>query len=142
LSTAIAALFCLVVGVTDGDTLKVRCGSPGAFEQVTVRLAEIDAPERRQPYGERSRQTLADLCFQVDVMVRPTTKDRYGRTIARVECRGTDASSNQVQTGMAWAYTKYLTDPEIQRLEAAARAIQIGLWADAEPIAPWEWRKH
>lgn len=59
----IAALLCFVIGITDGDTIKARCGAPGAYQQVTVRLAAIDAPERRQPFGEVSRQHLAALCF-------------------------------------------------------------------------------
>ena len=137
----IGSVICLVVGVTDGDTLKVRCGVPGAYEQITIRLAEIDAPERRQAYGERSHQALAQLCFKVDAVIKPTTKDRYGRTIARVECNGEDASAKQVRAGMAWAYTKYLTDPGIQQLELDARGAKVGLWADADPIPPWEWRK-
>lgn len=135
-----AALLCLVVAITDGDTLKARCGDPGAYEQVTIRLAEIDAPERRQPYGEASRQALADLCFQRQAKITPRTKDRYGRTVARVECVGKDASAELARAGMAWAYTRYLTDPEIKRLELAARAAGVGLWAEPNPVPPWEWR--
>lgn len=59
-----ASLLCLVVGIADGDTLKVRCGEPGQYEQIKVRLQGIDAPERKQPFGERARQTLAELTFQ------------------------------------------------------------------------------
>jgi len=81
-----AALLCLVVAITDGDTLKARCGSVGAYEQVTIRLAEIDAPEMHQPFGDRSKQSLASLCFQVDATIEPVIKDRYGRTVARVNC--------------------------------------------------------
>lgn len=135
-----AALLCLVVAISDGDTLKARCGEPGAYEQVTIRLAEIDAPEKRQPYGEASRQALAALCFQQQAAVTPATRDRYGRTVARVACAGQDASAAQVRTGMAWAFTRYLTDPEIARLEAAARAAGVGLWTDPDPVPPWDWR--
>jgi endonuclease YncB( thermonuclease family) len=66
---------------------------------------------------------------------------RYGRTVARVICAGTDASAAMVRTGMAWAYTRYLTDPQIQAMEVVARRERLGLWADAHPIPPWEWRK-
>ena len=136
------ALLCLIIAISDGDTLKARCGEPGAYQQITVRLAEIDAPEKRQAFGERSRQALAALCFQEQAAIRPTTRDRYGRTVARVECRGRDVSAEQVRAGMAWAYLKYLTDPEIARLEAAARAARVGLWADHdEQIPPWLWRQ-
>lgn len=136
---------CLVVGIADGDTLTARCGQPGAYEQVKVRLAEIDAPEKKQPFGERSRQSLANMCFQREAVLRPTTIDRYGRTVARVECDGRDANADQVRAGMAWAYTHYQTDPAIPLLEHQARRARIGLWSDlgtaAEPTAPWEWRK-
>lgn len=129
-----ATLLCLVVGISDGDTLTARCGQPDAYKQVKVRLAEIDAPEKKQPFGERSRQNLASLCFQKEAEIRPTAKDRYGRTVARVSCAGQDANAAQVRDGMAWAYTKYLTDPGFARLHR-------GLWADKEPVAPWEWRR-
>ena len=137
----IAVMLCLVVAITDGDTLKARCGEPGAYQEVKVRLAEIDAPEKRQPFGQRSKETLAALCFQEQATIRPATTDRYGRTVARVECKGKDASAELTRQGMAWAYTKYLRDPEIKRLELAARAARVGLWRDAAPVPPWEWRK-
>lgn len=136
----IEALLCIVVAVSDGDTLKARCGGPTQYQQVTVRLAEIDAPEKQQAFGNRSKKALSDLCFQQPATIRPTTRDRYGRTVARVECGDKDASAEQVRNGMAWAFTRYLTDPEIARLEVSARAQHSGLWADNEPIAPWEWR--
>lgn len=110
-----------------------------------IRLAEIDAPEKKQPFGERSRQALASLCFQREAVLRPTTTDRYGRTVARVECDCRDANAEQVRAGMAWAYTQYQADPAIPHLELQARRTRTGLWSDlgtaAEPMAPWEWRK-
>lgn len=137
----IEAVLCLVVAINDGDTLKARCGELGRYEQVSIRLAEIDAPEKRQPFGNRSKQVLSDLCFQQLATITPLKRDRYGRTVARVECRGLDSSAEQVRTGMAWAFTRYLTDPEISRLEDAARKAGVGLWRDPDPVAPWEWRK-
>lgn len=139
-----ATLLCLVVGISDGDTLTARCGEPGAYQQVKVRLAEIDAPESGQAWGHRSKQHLSDLCHRVVAAIRPTTTDRYGRTVARVECRGKDANLEQVRAGMAWAYTKYQTDPAFAPAERAARAARVGLWADlgtaAPPVAPWDFR--
>ena len=132
-----AILLCLVVAITDGDTLKVRCDNS---RQKVIRLAEIDAPEKAQPFGDRSRQHLADLCFQKRAEVQPQARDRYGRTVARVTCEGKDADADQVRTGMAWAYTKYLKDPTIKALEVDARGDHRGLWADAAPIPPWAWR--
>lgn len=131
---------CLVVGVTDGDTLKLRCGAPGSYQQITVRLAEVDAPEKGQPFGRRSRQSLSDLCLRTQALLLPQAVDRYGRAVGRVTCRGRDASEHQVERGMAWSYTRYLTDPQIPRLEATARASRSGLWADTDATAPWEWR--
>ncbi|RYE40683.1 MAG: hypothetical protein EOP24_39940 [Hyphomicrobiales bacterium] len=133
-------LLCLVVGVSDGDTLKARCGQPGAYEQVTVRLAEIDAPEKSQPFGQRSKEHLSGLCFGKQAKIRPSTRDRYGRTVARVTCAGADANVEQVSAGMAWAYTRYQTDPKFTQHEQQARATRAGLWRDAKPVAPWEWR--
>lgn len=136
-----SALLCLVVAIADGDTLTARCGNPGAYQQVKVRLAEIDAPEKAQPFGQRSRQHLAALCFQQEATIRATARDRYGRTVARVECRGQDANLQQARAGMAWAYTKYLTDPAIARAQDSARAERAGLWGDSAPIPPWDWRR-
>lgn len=133
-----AILLCLVTAITDGDTIRVRC--PEEPVQV-VRLAEIDAPERRQPWGDRSRQHLAELCHEMKAEIRPQTRDRYGRTVARVTCAGQDASVVQVQAGMAWAFTKYLTDKSFSASEAQARAAGRGLWADPTPVAPWKWRR-
>lgn len=136
-----AALLCLVVGISDGDTLTARCGEPGAYEQVKVRLSAIDAPEKAQPFGQRSRQHLADLCFQVEARITPKTKDRYGRTVADVECRGQDAGTAQVKAGLAWYYVRYGKGYEqLAQVEADARARKAGLWLDAHPTPPWEWR--
>lgn len=126
--------------MSDGDTLTARCGEPGAFREVKVRLAEIDAPEKRQPFGQRSKASLAAQCFGAWATIQPQTVDRYGRTVGRVECRAGDASSRQVEAGMAWFFTRYGTDPRIKVLEDAARASRVGLWADPAAVAPWEWR--
>lgn len=136
---------CLVVGVSDGDTLTARCPTADPahpFQQIKVRLAEIDAPESGQPYGRRSKEHLSELCFNVEATIRPTTTDRWGRTVARVECRGKDANLEQVRAGLAWAFTKYQTDAEFPRAERAARAARVGMWADTEQQqSPWEFRR-
>lgn len=133
-----AALLCLVVGISDGDTLKVRCPDQ---PQMVVRLAEIDAPEKAQPYGQRSKEWLSTLCFKKQAEVRPASRDRYGRTVARVICAGSDANAAMVRAGMAWAHTRYLTDPQIRAMELVARRERLGLWADAHPVPPWQWRR-
>lgn len=137
-----AALLCLVVGVSDGDTLTARCGEAGAYEQVKVRLSAIDAPEKAQPFGQRSRQHLADLCFQQQATITPKTKDRYGRTVADVECRGQDAGQEQVRAGLAWYYVRYGKGYEhLAELQALAKSTRRGLWVDRDQLAPWEWRR-
>ncbi len=140
MTTMLDLAICLVVAISDGDTLTARCGNPGAHRQVKVRLAEMDAPEKAQPFGNRSRQHLAALCFQQQATIRPTARDRYSRTVARVECRGQDANLQQVRAGMAWAYTKYLTDPSIASEQEGARAARVGLWNDPSQVPPWVWR--
>ena len=126
-----------VVAVADGDTITVLKD----LQQVKIRLTEIDAPEKKQAFGNRSKESLSDLCFGKTATLIEKSKDRYGRTLARVTCDGTDANAEQVRRGLAWAYTKYLTDPQIKVLEEEARASRLGLWRDETPVPPWEWRK-
>ena len=132
---------CLVVGVSDGDTLKVRCGAEPDYRQITIRTNEIDAPEKKQPVGQRSKESLSALCFQQQAVVTPDKRDRYGRTVAAVRCRGQDVGLHQVTAGMAWWFVKYGRDAAVQAAEGRARAGRLGLWADAGPVAPWEFRR-
>jgi endonuclease YncB( thermonuclease family) len=136
-----ASLACIIIGIADGDTLKARCEMPDGQTNITVRVAEIDAPEKRQAWGQRSRQHLAATCFEKVAVVRPRTTDRYGRTVARVECDGTDASAEQVRAGMAWVFDRYVTDRSLYAVQDEARSLRTGLWADAQPMSPWEWRR-
>jgi endonuclease YncB( thermonuclease family) len=127
-----------VVSVHDGDTLTVLVGK----QQVKVRLADIDAPELRQPYGGRSKESLAALCFQEAAKLVQTARDRYGRAVGRVECAGMDASVHQVATGMAWVFPRYAPkDSPLYRLEAEAKLARRGLWEDSGAVPPWEWRR-
>lgn len=132
-----AAFFAGVIGISDGDTLTVL----HERQPIKIRVAEIDAPEKKQPFGTRSKQSLSDLCFGKQAEVFPQKTDRYGRTIARVKCDGQDASAHQVQVGMAWVFDRYVTDRSLYLLQDMARAGGRGLWADAGPVPPWEWRK-
>jgi endonuclease YncB( thermonuclease family) len=105
-----------------------------------VRLAEIDAPERRQPFGTRSRQHLTELCQGKPASIKRTATDRCWRTVARVQCDGIDANAEQVRAGMAWVFDRYATDAALYAIEADARRAVRGLWADPRPITPWVWR--
>jgi len=137
-----AAILCLVVGISDGDTLTARCGEPGAYERVKVRVAAIDAPEKAQPFGQRSRQHLAELCFQQQASIKTQSKDRYGRTVADVECQGQDVARAQVQAGMAWVYTQYAKGyGHLFPAQERAKDGRLGLWS-VEAVPPWEWRRN
>jgi len=129
-----------VVGVTDGDTLTVLRGQ----EQVRVRLYGIDAPERRQPWGDRARQVLGELAYGQTVEVQEMDRDRYGRTVARLEAQGRDVGRELVRQGLAWVYERYcatLDCEAMRRAQADAKANRAGLWADPSPAPPWEWRR-
>ena len=110
--------------------------------QVKVRLTDIDAPELRQPFGTRSKQSLSQLCFGKIAALDVRGKDRYKRSLARVTCDGTDANAEQVRRGFAWTYTRYArADSPLHAIEGEARAAHRGLWADATPVPPWDWRR-
>jgi endonuclease YncB( thermonuclease family) len=128
-----------VVGITDGDTLTLLYEGN---QQVRIRLAEIDAPESRQPYGNRARQELSDLAFGKDVTVTVQDIDRYGRTVGRVYDGSLDVNAEMVRQGAAWVYRQYSHDPLLLRHEQDARDARRGLWAlpEAEHMPPWEWR--
>ena len=135
---ALVALVLVVVGVSDGDTLPVQDGDV----KTILRLAEIDAPERTQAYSQVSRRNLEALCRNAKaVEYKPVDTDRYGRTVAHVWCDGVYVNWRQVQDGLAWCFTKYLKHPdECLPLERTAKAERRGLWREAAPMAPWEFR--
>lgn len=106
-----------------------------------IRLAEIDAPESHQDYGQRAKQALGNLVFGRQVSVDDGGKDRYGRTLGRVYLGQLDVNAEMVRTGYAWVYVKYARDRSLFALEDEARAARRGLWAGRESVPPWEWRK-
>ena len=127
-----------VVSVHDGDTLTVLVER----RELKVRLTDIDAPELKQPFGTRSRQSLAELCFGKDASLDVRGRDRYKRTLAIVTCAGTDANAEQVRRGYAWTYTRFArADSPLIAIEYEARGAHRGLWADATAVAPWDWRR-
>ena len=138
----IEILFCLVVGISDGDTLKARCGEPGAYEEVRVRLVAIDAPERGQDFGNKARQHLSDLCFQKEAQLTVHDTDRYGRKVAEVVCDDVNAGDALVETGLAWVYPRYAKDHEyLYDFQNHAQSWELNIWSQPDPILPWEWRK-
>lgn len=133
-----ALLLGLVVAISDGDTLTILDDQK---HQVKIRLAEIDAPEKKQPFGTRSRQSLGELCHEKRAEVSVTDRDRYGRTVGRVSCAGIDANAEQIRRGMAWVYDQYARDPTLYTLQKEAQDRRRGLWADAHPVRPSDWRR-
>ena len=128
----------LVVRVMDGDTLEML----DQGHALRIRLAYIDAPEKGQPFAEKSRQKLAQLCAGRTAIAAKVDTDRYGRTVADVHCQSHHANEELVQEGLAWVYRKYTqTDNPLYAEEASARAARRGLWLDADPTPPWEWRR-
>lgn len=126
-----------VIGIADGDTLTVlQDGRPAR-----IRLANVDAPEKRQGFGERAKQSLAELCFRKDAVLKVVSTDRYGRAVALVSCAGIDVNRTQVERGLAWVYAQYNQDPGLPALQAAAAAERRGLWVDPHPVPPWEFRR-
>lgn len=131
-----------VVAVLDGDTITVL----REREQTRVRIAGIDAPEKKQAFGQRSKQSMSDCAFGKDVVVEWKKLDRYGRTIGKVVADGVDCGLRQVELGMAWHYKAYAKDQSREDREAyagaedRAKAERRGLWVDADPTPPWEYR--
>ncbi len=151
-----AVLQARVVGISDGDTIKVL---DQRKEVHKIRLAGIDAPEKRQAFGQRSKQHLSDLVFAKAVNVEYEKRDRYGRIIGKVlvadpECHlddcppSLDAGLALIKAGMAWHYKRYQKDQtaEDRRLygfeEDRAKSERVGLWRDDSSVPPWEFRRH
>ena len=128
-----------VVAITDGDTIKLL--TP-AKQQIKVRLADIDTPERGQPYGKKARQVLGDKIHRRQVEVEEVTIDRYKRLVGRVFLEGRNINAEMVEDGAAWVYRKYNRDPQLLELERQAREQGRGLWAlqPDQRMPPWEWR--
>lgn len=128
----------IVTGVADGDTFYMQIEG----RSTRVRLAEIDAPEKKgQPFGRRAEQSLRELVGKQPVTVTWSKSDRYGRPIVQVEASGVNVNAEQVRRGYAWVYRKYAETPWLYVLEDGARLERRGLWADPAPVEPWVWRK-
>ena len=127
-----------VVNAHDGDTLTAL---DDTNTQHRIRLQGIDAPELGQPFGRVSRDRLAALAKGKAATITPHGRDRYGRTIATIEIEHDELGHRLVAEGRAWHYSRYSYDATLDAAQRAARAARRGLWADAKPVPPWEWRK-
>jgi endonuclease YncB( thermonuclease family) len=127
-----------VVKIADGDTLTVLDGSNS---QHKIRLAGIDAPEKGQPFGTKARESLAGKVFNQTVRVEVIDVDRYKREVGRIFLSERFINMEMVRGGFAWRYIRYDKPGEFTAAEADAREHGRGLWADKNPMAPWDWRK-
>lgn len=128
----------IVTAIIDGDTFEAR--EAGA-ETVRVRLAQIDAPEGDQPYGERAKENLRRLIGGRTVVITQTATDRYGRVVAEVWVGDRNVNRQMIVEGAAWAYGRYLTDNSLLAAEERARSEARGLWAQSDAVSPQEWRR-
>jgi micrococcal nuclease len=126
-----------VIAVLDGDTVLIR----RAKGVLKIRLADIDAPEKAQPFGASSQQSLSGMVLGKQVKVVSQAMDQYGRMVAHLSVNGLDVNTEQIRRGMAWEYSHYHSNHELIALEAEARQAPRGLWAMSHPTPPWDWRK-
>ncbi len=132
-----------VIRVADGDTLTIRTAQPLDYR---IRISGIDAPEKGQPFGNRSKQNLAQLTLNKQARLDCYKTDRYQRKVCRVSVEGRDVGLEQVRVGAAWwyrAYVKKQTVAERREYESAEdqpKAAKLGLWHDKDSVPPWEWR--
>ena len=127
-----------VVKIADGDTLTALSAD---LRQVKCRLYGIDAPEKKQAYGQASKLSLAQLSFGRTAQIDIVGHDRYGRSICRIAVGGVDINKEQIARGMAWMYRQYASDPSYSDAESAAQARHVGIWREAQPVAPWDFRR-
>lgn len=128
-----------VIGILDGDTIAVL--NEDGQSQTRCRLAQIDAPEKRQDFGQAAKKELSSIIFGKSITVVVTGKDQYERAICKISLGSLDVNLLMVQRGMAWVYQKYNNDSNYSSAEAVAKARKIGLWIDPKPVAPWEFRR-
>ena len=129
-----------IVGITDGDTVKLLTVDKTL---VKVRVANIDCPERKQPFSARAKQFTSNQIFEKQVKLEYLKKDRYGRYICNIIYDDSlNLSKQLLKNGMAWHYVKYSNDDSLQVLEDEAKKSKVGLWQDPNAIPPWEWRSN
>jgi endonuclease YncB( thermonuclease family) len=127
-----------VIAVVDGDTLMLL---DAGSKRHRVRLAGVDAPERGQPFYVESARSLAAVCYRKPAILETAGKEGAAPLVAKVECAGVDASSEQVRRGMAWTSKPYAPiGSALYEAEAYARLRKLGLWESPDPVPPWDWR--
>ncbi len=126
-----------VIKVKDGDTIVILDDN---YTQYTIRVADIDCPEKRQPFGKKAKQFVSNEIFGKIVKIKVKGKDRYGRTIGYVIYGKKDLSEELLKNGLAWNYRRYSDKEHYQELEDIARKNKVGLFIDPNPIYPPDYR--
>lgn len=126
-----------IIGVTDGDTVKVM--SDGIVH--TIRMSNIDAPETKgQPFGQQAKMQLSSKIFGKNVSVKVDGKDHYNRQLGTIMLENRNINLEMVQEGYAWCYRQYCKDGRFMAAETSARNSNLGLWSMPYAVAPWEFR--
>lgn len=131
-------LTCVIIAISDGDTLTCLDNQKN---QHKIRLAEIDAPEKKQEFGTQAKEALSNLVYNKIVTVNYSEKDRYNRIIGYVNKGNTDINYAQIQKGFAWFYETYGRSAVYKQAQSTAQMNKIGLWQGDKIIAPWDFRK-
>ncbi|KPH13264.1 nuclease [Chryseobacterium sp. ERMR1:04] len=128
-----------IIGIKDGDTVVALLADK---TQETLRLAEVDCPEKKQPFGNNAKQFTSSKVFGKEVIFYRVTKDRYRRTIAKIFYDNNKyLSAEIIKSGYGWWYFKASKDLQLQEYEMLARKKKRGLWADKNAMSPWDFRK-
>ena len=127
-----------VISIADGDTLTVLTADK---QQIKVRLSGIDTPERKQAFGTQAKQALSAKVFGKTVRIKDNGQDRYKRTLGDVFLGSRWINLELVEEGYAWHYKAYSKDKKLAEAEKTARKAKSGLWADSNPVPPWEFRR-
>lgn len=148
-----SSIFCLLLAVNfsahaaelapkityfyDGDTVKIK----DSFREYKLRLTDIDAPERNQSYGKTARRALIQLCKNSSVQTYITGIDKYQRNLGKLTCDNQDVSIYMLKNGHAWFNRRYSMDYTLDVIEQESRLQKLGLWKQANPTPPWQWRQ-
>ncbi|HQN65743.1 MAG TPA: thermonuclease family protein [Methylophilus sp.] len=122
----------------DGDTVKINDNG----QTFKLRITDIDAPERNQTYGLKSRRALMKLCTRADIRYQISGVDKYQRKVGKLQCNQQDVSLYMVQNGHAWFADHFSSDYTLYLAQKEAQQAKLGLWQDSKPSPPWLWRKN
>ena len=129
-----------VVKIVDGDTITAL---DAQNTTIKIRMYGIDAPESKQAFGQKAKQALTTAIATKIVTVIDHGTDIYGRMLGTIWLDGYDTNASMVDSGYAWVYRfeDNAIVPGYIKYESAAQKEAKGLWADTNPVPPWQWRQ-